>query len=76
MKPSINTNKDIEGMYDTARVSVYGGNVITVEIPDRPIAKGEIKDNKGSIHFPDEATYTFEYDPQEKTINMNGNAPV
>ena len=72
MKPSINTNKDIEGMYGAARVSVYGGNVITVEIPDRPTAKGEIEDNKGSINFPDEATYTFEYDPQEKAINING----
>jgi len=34
-------------------------------MPGRPTATGKIEGNTGSVEFPDDETYTFEFDPEE-----------
>jgi len=69
-------DKVVQGVYDNgARIRALVGDVILVERSDSATAKGQMVDvtkQIGKIDFPGEASMTFEFDPETKTLYFNG----
>jgi hypothetical protein len=67
------SNADIAGVYPAAVIKVVGKEILGKWTSNgRPDFSGVFNgDNIGSVSFPDDQTYTFEYDKHEKTIYWN-----